>query len=67
MLQINDLISLKFICVYSYFIIDYGDVDVAKLLDHYLVYLTAACEDVEDFAGEALVEWDDLKSQIYGR
>ena len=31
-------------------------------------YLTSACDDdVEDFAGEALVEWDDLKSQIYAR
>ena len=47
--------------------IDYGDQDVAKLLHHYEQYLTAACDDVEDFAGEALVEWDDLKSQIYAQ
>ena len=49
-------------------IIDYGDQDVAKLLHHYEQYLTVACDnDVEDFPGEVLIEWDDLKSQIYAR
>ena len=38
---------------------------MAKLVNHYEQYLTSACDDdVEDLAGEALVEWDDLKSQI---
>ena len=41
---------------------------MAKLVNHYEQYLTSAFDDdVEDFAGEALVEWDDLKSQIYAR
>ena len=49
------------------FFVDYGDADVAKLLKHFHPYLSAACEDVEDFAGEALMEWDDVKSQIYAQ
>ena len=41
---------------------------MAKLVNHYEQYLTSACDDVvEDFAGEELVEWDDLKLQIYAR
>jgi hypothetical protein len=45
----------------------YGDAEVTKLLNHFHPYLSAVCEDVEDFAGEALMEWDDLKSQIYAQ
>ena len=50
-----------------FFFTDYGDADVAKLFDHYHLLLTAAHPDVGDFASKALVEWDDLKSRIYGR
>lgn len=49
------------------FLIDYANTDVANLLAHYHVFLAAARPDTEDFAGEAMVEWDDMKSQIYGR
>jgi hypothetical protein len=50
-----------------HFFVDYGDAEVTKLLNHFHPYLSAVCKDVEDFTGEALMEWDDLKSQIYAQ
>jgi hypothetical protein len=63
----------KLFCTFnnnSYFS-GFGDDDVNSLVKHFLPYLSAAYSttDVieEDFVGEAMLEWDELKTKIYGR